>query len=124
MVSGRYKNIEKNIGITYMRKTRELHVVRRRWENVRSFEDEIFQVAFFTMGHNVIALQCSECQSGEKFKTNAGKRLCCVAVLCCCAVLLCCGVCVVRHAEKTTLLMYMSASLFLLIFSRKTHYLP
>ena len=70
----------------------------------------------------VIAVQCSECQSGEKFKTNAGKRLCCVAcavllfcvaVLCWSAVLLCCAVeccgCVVRHAENSTLLMYMSA---------------
>ena len=36
-------------------------------------------------------VQCSACQSGEKFKTNAGKRLCCVAVLCC--VVLLWGVC-------------------------------
>ena len=38
-------------------------------------------------------VQCSACQSGEKFKTNEGKRavLCCVAVpvLLCCAVLCC-----------------------------------
>ena len=59
-------------------------------------------------------VQCSACQSGEKFKTNAGKRLCCAVLLCCVAVL--CGVCVVRHAENSTLLTYMSASLFLLIF--------
>ena len=37
--------------------------------------------------------------------------LCCVAVLWS-AVLCCCGVCVVRHAENSALLMYMSASLF------------
>ena len=24
--------------------------------------------------HNVIAVQCSECQCGEKFKTSAGER--------------------------------------------------
>ena len=37
---------------------------------------------------NVISVQCSECQSGEKFKTNAGKT----AVLCCVAVLCWCAV--------------------------------
>ena len=74
-------------------------------------------------------VQCSACQSGEKFKTNAGKRLCCAVLCCgvvCCGVVwcgvqwcgvLCCvvllwGVCVVRHAENSTLLMYMSASFF------------
>ena len=40
---------------------------------------------------NVISVQCSECQSGEKFKTNAGERLCCAVLLCCVAVLW--GVC-------------------------------
>ena len=36
-------------------------------------------------------VQCSACQSGEKFKTNAGKGLCC-AVLLCCGVLCCVAV--------------------------------
>ena len=74
-------------------------------------------------------VQCSACQSGEKFKTNAGKRLCCAVLLCCVAVLwsavlCCCGcvcVCVVRHAENSTLFMYMSASLFFCSFSREKH---
>ena len=50
-----------------------------------------------TVHGNAISVQCSACQSGEKFKTNAGKRLCCAVLLCCavecCVVLLWC-VCV------------------------------
>ena len=74
-------------------------------------------------------VQCSACQSGEKVKTNTGKRLCCAVLLCCVVVLCCCavescvvllwGVCVVRHAENSTLLMYMSASLFFAHFLEK-----
>ena len=44
-------------------------------------------------------VQCSACQSGEKFKTNAGKRLCCAVLLrcaveCCVVLLWCVCVCV------------------------------
>ena len=74
-------------------------------------------------------VQCSACQSGEKFKTNAGKRLCCAVLLCCIAVqwsavlwsavLCCCAV------ECCAVLLwgvcgaYMSASLFFAHFLEK-----
>ena len=118
-----------------MRKTSELHVVRRMWENVRTahLRTKSFRSFFFLtmvsngIAHNVIAVQCSECQSGvrssrqEQARVNdrrnhdnviavqcsecqSGEKFKTNAgkrlVLCCCGVLLCCDVCVVRHAEK------------------------
>ena len=84
MVSERYKKYRKNIGITDMRKGGERQANCMPWGGGGWMSGLLIwgrnpSGLFFFFGglkwywHNVIAVQCSECQSGERFKTNADK---------------------------------------------------
>ena len=51
---------------------------------VKVFENKREETAGLSMTMR-FPVQCSACQSGEKYKTNAGKRVCCAVLLCCVA---------------------------------------
>ena len=70
MVSGLYKRIEKNVGIKDLRKENgKKSILRVEGRLTHAVNDGLKWYS-----HNVIAVQCSECQCGEKFKTSAGER--------------------------------------------------
>ena len=136
-VSGTYKTVEKKTFFCFFRWSQ---MVPTQCDSlggvlkVKVVENKREETAGLSMAMR-FPVQCSACQSGETFKTNAGKRLCCAVLLCCIAVqwsavlwsaVLCCcaveccavllwGVCGALHVGR---------HFFLLIFSRKTHYLP